>query len=219
MGLFFLNIFCKDFGRVLRSFGEFSFVIIDHICMLYTFDGRKSCSSSSGKTSHYLQGFVDLNWCRSYQWLTIISMTYHHLVSVLIIAIVSWLGYGTVCSCYSSDSRAGEDPTRYAGEGTILANGSKQTPWKTHKSLSWLGQKTAPKLAHHTFGDSIPCHWTSLIFCVSGYRRTIKTFFPSTKGHDILSFLENQRWKTSLLPKSFFLRWGSNFCHLRWSVS
>ena len=58
--------------------------------------------------------------------------------SSLIIAIVSWLGYRAIWSCYSSDSRAGEDPTRYAGEGA--SNFGKWFPVpnsmaKTHSEL------------------------------------------------------------------------------------
>lgn len=175
MGLIF---FVKNFAKILRSFwgntdDEILFVII-YISYLHTsFKEMKPHSNLVKYPIIYKVLYISFG-AGSIKDLPSFGF------SSLIIAIVSWLGYRAIWSCYSSDSRAGEDPTRYAGEGA--SNFGKWLP-VPNSSLSWLGHKnSAPKLANHIFqwGFQPPCHWTSLIFL-----RIQGTVYSS---QDVLSF-------------------------------
>ena len=52
-----------------------------------------------------------------------------------------------------------------------------QTPWQKRKSLSWLGQKTAPKLANHIFGSSMSLDISYIL-----------RFRVQTRSQEVLSF-------------------------------
>lgn len=165
MGLIF---FVKNFAKILRSFwgntdDEILFVII-YISYLHTsFKEMKPHSNLVKYPIIYKVLYISFG-AGSIKDLPSFGF------SSLIIAIVSW-GYRAIWSCYSSDSRAGEDPTRYAGEGAlaILANGS-QLQTRAYHDLDIKIQP--PKLANHIFqwGFQPPCHFViPYIFADSGY--------------------------------------------------